>query len=76
MFQYSIKFFFAALQKIHLGAMSAIRLENDLALYYRRKVNEGKNKMSVINAVRNKIIHLIFALIKNQTFYQNCFVTS
>lgn len=61
---------------LHLGAMSAIRLENDLAIYYHRKVKEGKNKMSVLNAVRNKIIHLIFALIKNQTFYQNRLVMS
>ncbi|RYD69603.1 MAG: IS110 family transposase, partial [Sphingobacteriales bacterium] len=29
------------------------------------------NKMSVINAVRNKIIHRIFAVIKNQTTYQS-----
>jgi len=56
---------------LHLGAMSAIRLENDLSIYYKRKVEQGKNKMSVLNAVRNKIIHIIFALIKNQTFYQN-----
>ena len=61
---------------LHLGAMSAVRLENDLALYYQRKASEGKNKMLVLNAVRNKIIHLIFALIKNQTFYQNRLVTS
>ena len=61
---------------LHLGAMSAIRLENDLAIYYRRKVGEGKNKMSTLNAVRNKIIHLIFAMVKNQTFYQNRLVMS
>lgn len=61
---------------LHLGAMSAIRLENDLAIYYQRKVKEGKNKMLVLNAVRNKIIHLIFALVKNQSFYQNRLATS
>lgn len=61
---------------LHMGALSAIRLENDLAIYYRRKVDEGKNKMAVLNAVRNKIIHIIFALIKNQNFYQNRLVVS
>lgn len=55
---------------LHLAAMSAIRLENDLRAYYRRKVDEGKNKMSAINAVRNKIIHRIFAVIKKQMPYQ------
>lgn len=61
---------------LHLGAMSAIRLKNDLREYYRRKVDEGKNKMSVLNAVRNKIIHRIFAVIKNQTMYKNDLVLS
>lgn len=61
---------------LHLAAMSAIRLENDLSVFYHRKVKEGKNKMSVLNAVRNKIIHIIFALVKNQTFYQNRLVVS
>lgn len=61
---------------LHLGAMSAIRLENDLSVYYQRKVKEGKNKMSVLNAVRNKIIHIIFALIKSGNFYENRLVTS
>ena len=54
---------------LHLAAMSAIRLNNDLATYYKRKVNEGKNKMSVLNAIRNKIIHRVFAVIKNQKKY-------
>lgn len=61
---------------LHLGAMSAIRLKNDLREYYLRKVAEGKNKMSALNAVRNKIIHRIFAVIKNQTMYKNDLVLS
>jgi transposase len=56
---------------LHLAAMSAIRLKNDLREYYLRKLTEGKNKMSALNAVRNKIVHRIFAVIKNQTPYQN-----
>ena len=61
---------------LHLAAMSAIRLKNDLRGYYRRKIEEGKNKMAVLNAVRNKIIHRIFAVIKNQTTYVNDLVLS
>jgi len=54
-----------------MGAMSAIRLDNDLRIYYQRKVKEGKNKMSLLNAVRNKIIHRVFAVVKNQVPYEN-----
>lgn len=61
---------------LHLAAMSAIRLDNDLKTYYLRKVESGKNKMSVLNAIRNKIIHRIFAVIKNNQPYQKNFVLS
>lgn len=61
---------------LHLGAMSAIRLNNDLRKYYLRKTEEGKNKMSVLNAVRNKIIHRVYAVIKNQRQYQNHLILS
>ncbi|QHI35200.1 hypothetical protein IMCC3317_05460 [Kordia antarctica] len=56
---------------LQMAAMRAVRMENDLQKFYLRKVKEGKNKMSVLNAVRNKLIHITMALIKNQTFYQN-----
>lgn len=61
---------------LHLAAMTAIRLNNDLSVYYKRKVGEGKNKMSVLNAVRNKIIHRIFAVIKNQNMYKTDLILS
>lgn len=47
-----------------------------MAQYYNRKVAEGKSKMSILNADRNKIIHLIFAVIKKQIAYQNNLVLS
>lgn len=56
---------------LHLAALSSIRLKNDLALYFQRKVLEGKNKSSVLNAIRNKIIHRVYALIKNNSVYEN-----
>lgn len=53
----------------HLGAMSAIRSKGELQDYYLRKLSEGKNKMLVLNAVRNKLIHRIFAVVKRREKY-------
>jgi transposase len=39
--------------------------------YYQRKVTAGKNKMAVINALRNKLIHAIFALVKKGEKFVN-----
>jgi transposase len=61
---------------LHLAAMRSVQLNGDLKVYYKRKVDEGKNKMSVLNALRNKIIHRVFAVIKNQTMYKNDLVLS
>ena len=61
---------------LHLAALSTIRLKNDMAAYFHRKVDQGKNKMSVLNAVRNKIIHRIYAVVKNKSVYENCLVVS
>lgn len=55
---------------LHMAAMRAVRLNCDLKDFYLRKVAQGKNKMSVLNAVRNKIIHRIFAVVKNERPYQ------
>ncbi|KAA6341162.1 hypothetical protein EZS27_011001, partial [termite gut metagenome] len=38
--------------------------------YYLRKVAEGKNKMSVLNAVRGKPVHRMFAVIRNNKVYE------
>jgi transposase len=54
---------------LHMAALSAIRYNNDIRAYYARKVAEGKNKMLVVNAVRRKIIDIVYAVIKRQAPY-------
>jgi transposase len=58
---------------LHMAAMSAIRCCEELKAFYKRKLEAGKNKMSVINAVRNKLISRIFACIKNNRRYQKIY---
>jgi transposase len=41
---------------LHMAAMNAITFNDELKTYYQRKVAEGKNPMSVLNAVRFKLI--------------------
>lgn len=56
---------------LHLAALSAIRYNDDMRAYYERKViQENKNKMSTLNAVRNKLIHRIFACVNNDRPYE------
>lgn len=57
----------------HLAAMSAIQCCEELKAFYNRKVAAGKNKMSVINAVRNKLISRIFACINHKRMYQKIY---
>lgn len=49
---------------LHMAAMACIRADQELKEYFLRKVDQGKNKMSVLNAVRNKLIHRIIAVIR------------
>lgn len=58
---------------LHLAAMSAIQCSDELKIFYKRKVDSGKNKMSVMNAVRNKLISRIFACVKNKRVYQKIY---
>lgn len=60
----------------HLAAMSAIRVKGELQDYYQRKVAEGKNKMLILNAVRNKIIHRIYAVVKRGEKYDKFYSPS
>ena len=52
---------------LNMAARSAIVHDPELKIYYQRKVEDGKNKMSTLNAVRNKIIHRVFAVVNRGT---------
>jgi transposase len=62
---------------LHMAALVvATRTKGELHDYYLRKVGEGKNKMTVINAVRAKLIHRMFAVIRNNAPYQKIYHNS
>lgn len=54
----------------HLAALSTIKKNGIMRKYFERKVEQGKNNMLVINAIRNKLIHILIACINNNTTYQ------
>tara|TARA_R110000764_G_scaffold42426_5_gene95583 strand:+ start:659 stop:1654 length:996 start_codon:yes stop_codon:yes gene_type:complete len=54
---------------LHMGALAAINHDPEIKAYFERKVEEGKNKMLIINNVRNKLVHRICAVIKRQEPY-------
>lgn len=58
---------------LHLCALSAIRYDQELKEYYERKTQLGKNKMSVINAVRNKLVLRINAVLREDRYFVEIF---
>lgn len=54
---------------LNLCAVAMLRKGNEYFEYYQRKVAEGKNKLSVINVIRNKIVSRVFAVIERGTAY-------
>ena len=62
---------------LHMAALSvATKMKGELNDYYVRKVAEGKNKMSVLNAVRAKLVYRMFAVIRNEQPYQKIYANS
>ena len=56
---------------LHLCALTVIRHKQEFKLYYERKKQEGKHPMCILNAIRNKIILRVFAVVKNDRPYVN-----
>ena len=51
------------------SVIAAIVHDPELSKYFKRKIEEGKKTSVVINAVKNKIIHRVFSVVKRQTPY-------
>ena len=58
---------------LHNGACTAINCDPELKLYYKRKTEEGKAKLSVLNAGACKLLYRVFAIINRQTPYVNLY---
>lgn len=56
---------------LNMCALNGKKCDAELGLYYKRKTEEGKNPMSVMNALRCKILSRVFATIKRGTPYVN-----
>jgi hypothetical protein len=50
-----------------MASIAAIRVDPELRQYYKRRIEEGKPKMSVINMIRNKMLARIFSTVQRGT---------
>ncbi len=51
------------------GACAAVQHDPELKIYYQRKLKQGKAKLTVLNAVKAKLINRVFATINRGTEY-------
>jgi transposase len=56
---------------LNMCALNSKRIDTELNLYYIKKVGEGKNPMSVMNALRCKVLSRVFATVTRGTPYVN-----
>jgi len=54
---------------LNMAAMNAIKINGEYKQYYLRRQQEGKNNMSTLNIIRNKILARIFAVVRRQSPY-------
>jgi len=54
---------------LHMGALSAIQAYPEFRNYYERKKEEGKHNLSVLNAIKNKMVLRAVAVVNNKKPY-------
>ena len=52
-----------------MASLAAVQHDNQLKLYYERKIAEGKHKMSVLNAVKCKLLARVVSVVNNNKEY-------
>lgn len=57
-----------------LAARNSVRFDPELKEYYERKISEGKNSWLVLNNVKNKLIHRIFAVVRDGQMYEKQYI--
>ena len=57
-------------EMLHMAALNAVRFDEEMKTYYERKLAEGKNAMSVLNAVKFKLIGRLFSVVRRGEPYQ------
>lgn len=55
---------------LHTAALCAVTYYPEFKAYYERKINEDKNRMLILNNVRNKLIIRVAAVVKNNQLYK------
>lgn len=58
-----------------MGALSAIGAYDEFKDYYQRKIKDGKEHLQVLNAIKNKMLLRVAAVINKQTAYENKYTT-
>jgi transposase len=59
---------------LHICALSAIHRDVEITAYFDRKIDEGKPKMCILNAIRNKLICRAFACVRQGRLFEQRFV--
>jgi transposase len=59
---------------LHLAALTALQFDKEISAYFQRRTEEDKkNKMLVINAIRNKLVHRVFSCINQNRKYDKSY---
>ena len=52
---------------LHTSALSSLKTNEQMRIYWDRKKQEGKKGFVILNNIKNKLVHQIFAVVRNKT---------